>query len=147
NITEQLTAQLTYGESVTTTQNALIGQQAGSFINNTGVPVVGANGQVFAPGSIIPGGVNSGAGNQAIRSKQGQLLVTGNYDRNTSTLTLQQNQESTDTTNFNQNTVSVSGGYGRDLTPATHFNFNIGYLRIAQIAPTASTDNTYNVST
>ncbi len=147
NITEQLQAQVQYGKSVTTQQNQLIGATAGAGFSRGGVPTTTATGQQFNPTGTLPGGVNSGAGNVAIRDKFGQFIVTGNYDRSTWNVTLLQDNQSTDTTNFNENTISLAGGYGRDLTPDLRLNVNIGYLRTAQIAPTSSTDNTYNAST
>jgi uncharacterized protein (PEP-CTERM system associated) len=147
NITEQLQAQLQYGESVTTQQNQLIGATALGGFSPTGTTINTRTGQIFDAAGNLIGGVNSGAGNVAIRDKTGQFIVTGNYDRNTWSATLIQDKQSTDTTNFNQNTVSLTGTYARDLTPDTRLNVNLGYLRIAQTAPTSSTDNTYNAST
>lgn len=145
NITEQLKAQVLYTESITTQQNLLINQAlnlgltpTGGFVN----PVTGL------PFSATPSaaGINSGAGNFAIRDRNGQFILTGNYDRNIYAFTAQQDVQSTDTTDFNEKTLSLTGTYARDLTPKTNLNLAVSYVHLSQTSPTASRDDLYTAS-
>jgi uncharacterized protein (PEP-CTERM system associated) len=147
DITQRLQVKFSYNESVTTSQQQAINGVSGLSVTPQGGFVSG--GQPFSP-VTSPNGINSGVGNAAFRDKQGQLTVTGNYDRNTYTFGVRTDEQTTETTGFNSNAASIVATYGRALTQATTLNTAFTYTRTSQVANQVSstnvTDDDYNTS-
>ena len=151
DISENLKVLASYGESIQTQQSLAIqnASNIGFAGTQNGQPgfftPVGNNQLAFNP-TPASGGINNGLGNASFLNKNGQIAVTGNYDRDSWSLTLQQNSQSSSQVNFNETTLNVTAGYQRQLTPSTRFNLNLGYFNVSQTSPSASSDNTYDAA-
>jgi uncharacterized protein (PEP-CTERM system associated) len=143
DITQKLQVKLSYNENVTTSQQQAIGNVSGLSVTPQGGFT--SNGQPFSP-TTSAAGINGGVGNAAFHDQKGQLTVASSFDRNTFTLGLQTETQTTETTAFKSTTLALISTFARELTPATIFNTAVSYTRTNQLSPTSLIDDTYNTS-
>jgi uncharacterized protein (PEP-CTERM system associated) len=142
----QLQLLSSYNESVTTTQEQILGDLSQLRLTPNGTFQNSQTGQPFTPINS-PFGINSGFGNTAFRDRTGRLTLTGILGRNTYTMSALDESRTTETTNFNETTIALAAGLARELTPMTRYNLSLGYTTTEDRSPVQRTDDTYNLST
>ncbi len=142
----QLRLQVSYDESVTTTQEQALNDLAALRLTQNGAFADSKTGQPFSPLNS-QFGINSGLGNTAYHDRTGRIGLTGTFGRNNYTIGVVDENRTTDSSNFNETSIGVIAGYTREVTPTVNFNLNLGYTNTEDRTPIAQTDDTYNLAT
>ncbi|HEX3500343.1 MAG TPA: TIGR03016 family PEP-CTERM system-associated outer membrane protein [Stellaceae bacterium] len=142
----QLRLQVSYDESVTTTQEQTLSDLAALRLTPNGAFADSKTGLPFTP-LTSQFGINSGIGNTAYHDRMARMGLSGTFGRNTYTIGLTDENRTTDSTNFNETSTSFTAGLAREISSTVNYNLNLGYTNVEDRSPVAQADDTYSLAT